>query len=386
MKIEIYQKIEKNIARYKFFFLSLLLVTTGFFVFEQRSPNATSLVYSLGIDSLNYLKLTSGQDISVKLHACRFFFPFVSSILPFDYLINIFVISFISFVFFLTYILKILKDLNHKPLTQFIVLIMFMPSFSSAYNFTNPYLTDLSGMATLTIFLYQIFKFRYFSSLFFISLSLLFRESAIIFLPLFFIVFNFKKSVLAILLISLIYIVPKIIISGSINCGFERPISFYSLIEFDFLAKTFISYGVLWFVAIKGIFFFKDKILLYGKKKFYLLSLSFLLSFGGAFLSSLKSYTDVTRMYFLLMPILIITSSYFVERIIMFKKTFVLLIVLIIFMYVTILFFLPNFLVSYDAASLKEFAFSNINYIFPLVFIQMILYFSLLWNFLKKID
>jgi hypothetical protein len=84
------------------------------------------------------------------------------------------------------------------------------------------------------------------------------------------------------------------------------------------------------------------------------------------------------------MPILIIVSSYFVERIIMFKKTFGLLIILIIFMHVTILFFLPNFLVSHDAASLKEFAFSNINYIFPLAFIQMILYFLLLWNFLKK--
>jgi Gpi18-like mannosyltransferase len=92
--------------------------------------------------------------------------------------------------------------------------MVVMSTFSFAYNFTNPYLTDLPGMAFMILFLLFLVQRRFWPALICLVVSLGFRETAIVLSPLFLLVFNFKRSVLAGILALAAYVVPKIILTG----------------------------------------------------------------------------------------------------------------------------------------------------------------------------
>ena len=237
-----------NFSNYIFF--SLIITIFGFFIYHQRFLAASSLLHSLGIDELNYIKLGSNQIVDEKLHACRVLLPLMAYLLPMEPAKAIYLINCISFFLLILSICKMLEILSiSKNIIIFTVSILLF-TFSVSYNFTNPYLTDVPGMLTLVIFVISIFKFRYYSSLFWIVISLLFRETAVVLAPLFFLTFSKKKAVFASVIIILVYAVPKLIIAGSITCGFDRPISFSYFLEFEFVAKILASYSSIWYVFL----------------------------------------------------------------------------------------------------------------------------------------
>ena len=363
-----------------FFLLSIVVIFLGVIFFDQRELNAVSLIHSLGIDEQNYIKLSSGDSDVVKLHACRVLMPYIASKLPFEATRSIYLINILSFFFLIFYICKILnKFLISKKVIIYSVFIASF-TFSVAYNFTNLYLTDLPGMCTMTIYLFSIINKRYYSSLFWMGTSLLFRETAIVFLPLFFITFSKKKIVFASLFALTIYIIPKLIISQNINCGFENKMSIRYLLEYKFIAKTFLSYAFIFYVSLIGFFELR-------KLKGHLFkAVILILIFGilGGFLSSLKSYTDVTRMYFILYPIIVLGLAFVINRTINLKYMFIKLFFLFISTTVSTLGLLPNFFISGVFNSLREFAESNSSIIIFSICVQGIISLTIIYDYLKE--
>jgi hypothetical protein len=246
---------------------------------------------------------------------------------------------------------------------------IFFSTYSVAYNFTNPFLTDLPALATMIFYINSIIKLRFVSSLFWLGSSLLFRETAIVLLPLFFITFSLKKNIFASFLILLIYTIPKLLISGDIHCGFHSLISFHLLFDIEFLTKTILSYGVLWFVGILGLTSLKN----YKGHLFKVGCGLLILSLVGSILSSFKSVTDITRMYFLALPILTLGSAFFIKKVSLQRYSFLYLVALLLAGFLLSIGFFPNILIHGDFNSLKEFARSNIYILILGFFIQFII-------------
>jgi hypothetical protein len=372
--------IKKTSLDQYFFLLSLAIIFLGVIFFDQRELNAVSLIHSLGVDEQNYIKLSSGDSDVVKLHACRVLMPFIASKLPFDPARSIYLINVLSFFFLIFYICKILNQFLISK--KVIIFSVFITSFtlSVAYNFTNLYLTDLPGMCCMTIYLYSIINKRYYSSLFWMGTSLLFRETAIVFLPLFFIIFSKRKIIFASLFALIIYIIPKLIISQNIHCGFENKMEIRFLLEYKFLAKTFLSYTFIIFLGLLGFFELR-------KLKGHLFrAVILILIFGilGGFLSSLKSYTDVTRMYFILYPIIVLGLAFVINRIINLKYMFIKLFFLFISTTVSTTGLLPNFFISGEFNSLQKFAESNSSIIIFSICVQGIISLMIIYDYLKE--
>lgn len=363
-----------------FFLLSIVIIILGVIYFDQRSLNAASSIHSLGIDEQNYIKLSSGDTNIVKLHECRVLMPFIASKLPFDPARSIYLINLLSFFFLIVYICKILnKFLIPKKIIIFSVFISSF-TFSVAYNFTNLYLTDLSGLCTITIYLLSIINKRYYASLFWMGTSLLFRETAIVFLPLFFIAFSKKKIVFALMFALSIYIIPKLIISQNIHCGFENKISISFLLEYKFLAKTFLSHTFIIFIGLIGFFELRK----YKGHLFKVVIVTLLFGILGSFLSSLKSYTDVTRMYFILYPIIVLGLAFVINRIIYLKYMSIKLFFLFLSTVVSTTGLLPNFFISGEFNSLQKFAESNSSIIIFSVCVQGIISSMIIYDYLKE--
>ena len=198
---------------------------------------------------------------------------------------------------------------------------------------------------------------------------MLFRETIIVLAPLFLITFSLKKNISACVFILLIYTIPKLLISGDIHCSFNSLISFHLLFDIEFLTKTILSYGVLWFVGILGLTSLKN----YKGHLFKVGRGLLILSLAGSILSSFKSVTDITRMYFLALPILTLGSALFIKKVYLQRYSFLYLAALLLAGFLLSIGFFPNILIHGDFNSLKEFARSNIYILILGFFIQFII-------------
>lgn len=185
------KKFKENIT---YILFSILLVCVGILFFYQRKILGVSPIYTLGIDEINYIKLSNGIRVEFKLHECRIFFPFVLMQLPFSAMNEIFMTNLISFIFLFYSLIKLAKKYFIPKKIIFLNLSFFLFTFSVSYNFSNFYLYDLPALTTIILFFISIIQKSYFYSLFWFCLSLLFRETAIVFLPIFFYVFKKKKN------------------------------------------------------------------------------------------------------------------------------------------------------------------------------------------------
>jgi hypothetical protein len=335
-------------------FISLTITSFGFLFFYQRFPDAPSLLNTFTYDAQMYLNMVNEIDVPGP-HSCRILLPYLAKFLPFKPLQSILIINIISFIALFYGLMKMLENFLINRSVIIFTLGIFFSTYCVAYNFTNPFLTDLPALATMIFYINSIIKLRFVSSLLWLGSSLLFRETAIVLVPLFFITFSLKKSIFASFLILLIYIVPKLIISGNFFCDFYSSISLKLLLDFEFLIKTILSYGALWIVGFFGFFSLKN----YRKHLFKVACSLLILSLLGSVLSSFKSVTDVTRMYFLVLPTLILGSALFIQRILIKKYSFLYLTVLLSAGFSLSIGFFPNILINGDFSSLKEFARSN---------------------------
>jgi hypothetical protein len=146
-------------------------------------------------------------------------------------------------------------------------------------------------------------------------------------------------------------------------------ISFHLLFDIEFLTKTILSYGVLWLVGILGLTSLKN----YKGHLFKVGCGLLILSLAGSILSSFKSVTDITRMYFLALPILTLGSTFFIKKVSLQRYSFLYLAALLLAGFLLSIGFFPNILIHGDFNSLKEFARSNIYILILGFFIQFII-------------
>jgi hypothetical protein len=208
-------------------------------------------------------------------------------------------------------------------------------SFAFAYNFNNPYLTDLPAMASMILFLVALKKEKFNLALISCCVSLLFRESIAALVPMFFLFFSFRKSVLASFIAAATYATPKFLIAGGVS-----TLVLQGEIDLLYIIKSITSYGILWLTCLLGYFSLRKKV---GWAFKFELSLLFF-SFAGSFLSSLHA-ADITRMYFLMLPAVCIGTSFLFERVIK-NGGIILILVFILFSLILSVFFIPNYFVG----------------------------------------
>ena len=358
-------------------FTSIFLTSFGIIFFQQRTQEASSFLNILTYDAQMYLSMTNGIEVSGP-HACRILLPFLAKLLPMEPLKAVFFINVVSLVILFSSLIIMLENFLIKKNVIIITIVIFFSTYSLAYNFTNPFLTDLPALATMILFINSIIKYRYLSCLLFFAASLLFRETIIVLLPLFFLTFSLKKSMLAMFFGLFIYFIPKLIIAGDIYCNFNPPFSVTLLINTEFLIKTILSYGPIWLLGFAGL----TKLSSLNKNLSKIAFSILILSLVGSVLSSFKSTTDITRMYILMLPILILGSAMLINNILLQKYSSIYLVIISISGLFASIGYFPNIFIEAELNSLKEFAKSNYIIIVSSIFIQSIFIFIVIKKFL----
>ena len=349
-------------------FSSILMTSFGLLFFQQRSQDSLSSLNTFTYDASMYLNMTNGFEVPGP-HSCRILLPNLAKLLPLGSVESIFMINIISFVIIFYGLIKILEKFTISRSAILFSLAIFFSTYSLAYNFTNPFLTDLPALASMIMFIYSVFKYQFITALIWFVVSLLFRETIIVLIPLFFFIFPIKKCIFAITLSLLSYLLPKIIISGNINCNFNSSIFSLALIDLEILVKTVLSYGPIWFLGCVGLVKLKD----YDKHLLKIGLVLLILSFVGSVLSSFKSVTDITRMYILMVPILFLGSALVINNILSQKHSHKYLSLIVIFGFLASIGFFPNILIFGDFNSLSDFAISNYILIISSLTIQLII-------------
>lgn len=360
-------------------FLSILMTSFGLLFFQQRSPESLSLLNTFTYDASMYLNMTNSLEVPGP-HSCRILLPNLAKLLPLGSIESIFIINSISFVIIFYGLIKILEKFSINRSAILFNLAIFFSTYSLAYNFTNPFLADLPALASMILFIYSVIKNQFITSLFWFIISLLFRETIIVLVPLF-LIFSFKEAIFATMLALLVYLLPKIIISGNIYCNFNQSIFSLDLIDLELLLKTIISYGPIWFLGCVGLLKLKD----YDKHLFKIGLVLLILSFAGSVLSSFKSVTDITRMYILMLPILFLGSALIINNILSQKHSHKYLSLIVIFGFLASIGFFPNILIYGDFNSLSDFAISNYVLIILSLTIQLIIVIWIIKIFIIKL-
>ena len=175
-----------------------------------------------------------------------------------------------------------------------------------------------------------------------------------------------------------IYFIPKLIIAGDIYCNFNPPFSVTLLINTEFLIKTILSYGPIWLLGFAGL----TKLSSLNKNLSKIAFSILILSLVGSVLSSFKSTTDITRMYILMLPILILGSAMLINNILLQKYSSIYLVIISISGLFASIGYFPNIFIEAELNSLKEFAKSNYIIIVSSIFIQSIFIFIVIKKFL----
>ena len=123
-------------------FVSSIITTFGFLFFNQRFQDAPSLLNTFTYDAQMYLNMANNIEVPGP-HSCRILLPFLAKLLPLKSLYSIFFINILSFVALFYGLIKMLESFSIDRKVIIFTLGLFFSTYSVAYNFTNPFLTDL---------------------------------------------------------------------------------------------------------------------------------------------------------------------------------------------------------------------------------------------------
>ncbi len=344
------------------FFVSILIVTFGFSIYELRGASGVTCLTSMTYDSLQYIKIIEG-GVSEPPFSTRILLIYICRILPFTPEVSLLVVNCVSVFLVLLGIFGVLKFLRFSNEISILAVTAACSSFVFVYNFNNPYLTDLPAMASLVFFLVALQRQKFYLAVITSCISLLFRESIAVLIPMFFLFFNFRQSVYASILAAFVYIVPKIFIAGDVSA-----ISLERQIDFLYFLKFFTSYGVLWLGAALGYSLLRNKLIASIKFEMSLL----LLGFSGAVLSSFHA-ADVTRMYFLMFPSVVIGVAYFFNFAVNGGQKYFVYIFDLLGVFLSLLLIPNHFFSSEDFNSFDAYIGSNSVWIFVLFVFQIII-------------
>lgn len=279
--------------------VSALIVIFGFLTFELREMSGVTGLTGMTYDSIQYIRLIEG-GISEPPFSTRILLIYICKILPFPSDFSLLVVNAISMWLMLFGVFSLLELLCFSIQISISAVIAACSSFVFIYYFNNPYLTDLPAMAAIIFFLVALQREKFKLALISCCVSLLFRESMAALVPMFFLFFEFRKSVFACALAAFAYLGPKLLIAGDVSALYlDRQM------DLLFFIKFFMSYGMLWVTGLFGYFALRNKMTTSFKFEVSLLAFSF----TGSVLSSLHA-ADVTRMYFLMLPSIVIGTAY----------------------------------------------------------------------------
>lgn len=349
------------------FWIPMMIVIFGFSIFELRSLTGATSLTAIVSDSLEYINLIEGGT-STPPFSTRILLIYICKLLPLAPEASLLVVNSISLLLIILGSTALLRILNFSNKVIVFSVAAASTSFAFAYNFNNPYLTDLPAMASLILFLIALKKEKFNLALISCCISLLFRESIAALVPMFFLFFSFRKSVFASTLAAVTYATPKFLIAGEVS-----PLALQGEIDFLYIAKLITSYGILWLTCLLGYLSLRKKISWSFK---FELSLLFF-SFAGALLSSLHA-ADITRMYFLMFPAVCVGSCLLFEHVI--KRGGLIHIVIFVLLNISLsLFLIPNyFFGSKQFSSFDQYIKSNVVEILVLFCLQSITLYKML--------
>lgn len=347
--------------------IPVIISLFGFSIFELRSLTGATSLTAIVSDSLEYINLIEGRASSPPF-STRILLIYICKVLPLAPETSLLFVNSISILLVILGSTVLLRILNFSNAVIAFSVVAVSTSFSFAYNFNNPYLTDLPAMASLILFLVALKKEKFNLALISCCVSLLFRESIAALVPMFFLFFSFRKSVFASFLAAVTYAGPKFLIAGGVS-----TLALQGEIDFLYIIKSVTSYGILWLTCLLGYLSLRKKISWAFK---FELSLLFF-SFAGSFLSSLHA-ADVTRMYFLMLPAVCIGTSFLIEQVIK-NSGIILIIIFVSFNLILSLFFIPNhFIGSEQFNSFDQYIKSNVVEILILFSFQAITLYKML--------
>ena len=246
-----------------------------------------------------YLDLIEGKD-APEPFSTRFMLIFLGQILPGSAVENILTVNIICLYILTLSLFRLARKYTSSPISAALSVVFIFGSFSFSYNFTNPYLTDLPGLAFLTLFIISVQNRNFYNAIIFMAISLFFRETGIVLLPLFLMAFRKKLAITGIFISILAYVGPKIYIAG----GIYSPVMQTNL-GLTYVVKVILSLGWIWAIAGLSLFLNRNKL-----TKFEITLLLF--SFIGSFYSSLTA-ADTTRMFLLMIPVCTVLIAFLLK-------------------------------------------------------------------------
>ena len=124
-------------------FSSILITSFGLLFFQQRSQESLSLLNAFTYDASMYLNMVNGLEVPGP-HSCRILLPILAKLLPLGSVESILIINIISFAITFYGLIKILEKFSISRSAILFSLAIFFSTYSLAYNFTNPFLSDLA--------------------------------------------------------------------------------------------------------------------------------------------------------------------------------------------------------------------------------------------------
>jgi len=324
------------------FLFSILINLFGYYFVIQKYENASTEYLSINNDASIYIDLAQKKENSKYEHfKYRVLVPYLASIMPFKAGLSFKIITFFSLFLTYMFLVIILDKLGFSLIPALLTLIMIYLSPWQLNVLNNPFLIDpfYHLIIVLIFFAFYLKKFRWYISL--ILIGSLVKETTIIFAFLW-LLYDLKKGLFTIILALVTLFLIRFIVgpineqNSFINALIEIGFSRFKNIP-DFIKDIYISWRLIWAIAVIGFLFIPLE-----KRKCLIYSI-FLTLIGSISLTFIA--TDVGRMLFNLIPVIVLLVAYYFQHLFNFKR-YLFLFIFTIYSIFQAIFTLPNYVLS----------------------------------------
>jgi len=283
-------------CRVLFITISVTFVCLGHLIVIQRSLHGRSPWFQMSPDAKQYIRMVKAEE-AIPPYCHRFLVPFIASLLPMSADSALRVISYLCLI--LTYCVGflILDRLRFDLCTMTVSSCCLFASTGHLLFYQNPYLTDAFGLMCLILMLYFLICNKDFAFGISACVGVLARESSLFLVPSFVVTKRWGNFVLLLCVSIACYLIPRILFGGTTHSRLILPV------HWTYYVKMYFTFGILWIPMLTGL-------LLCNKESFPAILLVFLSLLLGALISSLVA-RDTIRMFVVMMPVGLITLSYY---------------------------------------------------------------------------
>ena len=324
-----------------FITISVAFVCLGHLIVIQRSLHGRSSWFQMSPDAKQYIRMVKGEE-AIPPYCHRFLVPSIASLLPMSADSALRFISY--FCLILTYCVGflILNQLRFDLCTMTVSSCCLFASTGHLLFYQNPYLTDAFGLMCLILMLYFLIRNKTFAFGISACVGVLARESSLFLVPSFVVTKRWGSFVVLLCVSIACYFIPRMLLGGPTHSHLILPS------HWTYYVKMYFTFGILWIPILTGL-------LLCNKESFPAILLAFLSLLLGAFISSLVA-RDTIRMFVVIMPVGLITLSYYFSELKLINRP--LFIVTVLLSLLNIPLALPTSFFPYDCqrmAALEEF-------------------------------